>query len=87
MQQHLVQGCLSFLLDLLSSLLCCRAKCLQVPVTAEVQSLPARLRTHTKPHSLQQLLSGEEHSGKLNMHSMYNDQCMDSESTCCAYVC
>ena len=78
MQQHLLQGCLSFLLDLLSTLLCCRAESLQVPVEAEVQSLPARLRTHTKPHSLQQLQSGEKHSGekhseKLNMYSMYHD--------------
>lgn len=96
MQQHLLQGCLSFFLDLLSTLLCCRAKSLQVPVEAKVQSLPARLRTDTKPHSLQQLLSDEKHSGqkhssethsgKISLYSMYHDQCMDSEGTCCAYM-
>ena len=68
MQQHLLQSCLSFLLDLLSVLLCRRVESLQVPVEA---CLPARLRTDTKPHSLQQLMSGEEDCGKANIYSMY----------------
>jgi len=73
MRQHLLQSCLSLLLDLLSVLLCCRAESLQVPIEAKVQSLPARLRTDTKPHSLQQLLPGEKHSEKANIYSMYHD--------------
>ena len=75
MQQHLLQGCLSFLLDLLSILLCCRAKSLQVPVKAEVQSLPARLRADTKPHSLPQLLSGEKHSGEKHTENFTCTAC------------
>ncbi len=70
MRQHLLQSCLSLLLDLLSILLCCRAESLQVPIEAEVQSLPARFRTHTKPHSLQQLLPSVKHSEKTNIYSM-----------------
>ncbi len=36
MQQHLLQSCLSFLLDLLSVLLCRRVESLQVLVEAKV---------------------------------------------------
>ncbi|KAA6425470.1 MAG: hypothetical protein FRX49_04368 [Trebouxia sp. A1-2] len=54
----------------------------EVPVEAKVQSLPARLRTDTKPHSLQQLLSDEKHSGQKHSSSVATSQQQFEEGQC-----